>query len=280
MEVVMRLLSWGGVFVSGVIMSVSVWATGQLPSNASKPSQDLLFETHHEQGWHFYHEQQPDDDEPSDANDKEASEKERPSARATVKALRQEYEERLSQALLNPTRDNVRRVIVMQNQMSERSDRFSRAWKDTLRHHPELNEELKHPTSHAGKQVYLKQRQKRYSHAIHQLAQHSGLFFFYRGSCPYCRKFAPVVKRVAQQAGLTVVPVTLDGRALPSFPNSKIDRGQAKRFHVQVTPSLYVVNPTSHQVVPIGQGLMSQQQLTQRLGRLAIRMQQQGEDRP
>ncbi|HHX9835663.1 TPA: conjugal transfer protein TraF, partial [Salmonella enterica subsp. enterica] len=43
---------------------------------------------------------------------------------------------------------------------------------------------------------------------------------FMQGHCPYCRRFDPVLKQLAQQYGLSVFPYTLDGRGDPAFPEA------------------------------------------------------------
>ncbi len=81
--------------------------------------------------------------------------------------------------------------------------------------------------------ISIKKKQEE-NNAIRQLAQHSGLFFFYRSTCPYCQRFAPIVRDFSERYGITVIPISTDGYALPSFPNSRVDTGQAEKFHVTV----------------------------------------------
>jgi len=42
--------------------------------------------------------------------------------------------------------------------------------------------------------------------------------FFFRGACPYCHKFAPLLKAFADRYGFRLVDVSLDGGGLPEFP--------------------------------------------------------------
>ena len=109
--------------------------------------------------------------------------------------------------------------------------------------------------------MYLNEQKQQEDKAIALLAKHSGLFFFYRSSCPYCQRFAPIVKDFSERYDITVVPITTDGIALPAFPHSHIDQGQSARFKVTVEPALFTVDPYSGEIIPVGYGLMSEDEL-------------------
>ena len=42
------------------------------------------------------------------------------------------------------------------------------------------------------------------------------LIFVFRGDCPHCHRFAPILKRFEQEFGFTVLAISMDGRAIPS----------------------------------------------------------------
>ncbi|HVV69612.1 MAG TPA: type-F conjugative transfer system pilin assembly protein TraF [Gammaproteobacteria bacterium] len=182
----------------------------------------------------------------------------------------------LDQAILDPTPDNVRNYITLQNQISSQASQFAQTWQAVLLSYPQLDYSLKHPTNNVAKQIYLDQQQQDETTAIQQLAQHSGLFFFYRSTCPYCQRFAPIVKDFSQRYSITVVPITTDGIALPSFPASRIDQGQAAHFNVTEEPALFTVDPYTHQAVPVGYGLMTEDELRQRILHIAQNWQKSG----
>ena len=96
-----------------------------------------------------------------------------------------------------------------------------------LLNYPELDFSLRHPTNNLAKQIDLDSARQQENAAIQQFSQHNGLFFFYRSTCPYCQRFAPILKDFSSRYGLSVVPITTDGISLPEFPNSHSDQGQA-----------------------------------------------------
>ena len=138
------------------------------------------FWNEHARGWHWYEDpeqvlEQAMSREPSDPVQ-------------IMEVLHQQVKRSLDQAILNPTPENMRNYITLQNQVSEQANRFAVAWQTALLNNPVLDYSLSHPTNSVGKQVYLNTQKQQEDQAIALLAKHSGLFFFYRSSCPYCQR--------------------------------------------------------------------------------------------
>jgi conjugal transfer pilus assembly protein TraF len=207
----------------------------------------------HAKGWHWYEE--PGEDE--------SSEKEDPTAE--VNAVKMTIQHALNQAIIHPTESNVKNYIALQNQLSNQSSQFASVWKKVLVENPEYDYSIEHPTNNIARQIENDQLNAKELDAITRLAKNSGLFFFYKSTCPYCKKFAPIVKAFAERYGLVVVPITIDGVDLPEFPHSFVDQGQSKKFNVTVEPSLFAVDPYTQKAYPIGFGFMSEEDLKQRI---------------
>lgn len=164
-------------------------------------------------------------------------------------------------AVLQPTMTHIATFLTLQNAVSANATRLRQNWQALLLNSPALNFNVNHPTSEWANNAALQTEQSDTSQAIRQFAKHYGLFFFYRSTCPHCQHFAPVVQMFAAEYGFAVVPVTLDGNALPEFPNSVPDHGQATRLNVQEVPSLFAVNPDTHEVIALGAGDRAMDQL-------------------
>lgn len=180
----------------------------------------------------------------------------------------------LDQAIINPTEENVTHYIRLQQKISRKANRFSEVWQQVLLQQPELNYSLEVPTNNIARQVYFTEQERKTEHAIAQLTKDAGLFFFYRSDCPYCHRFAPILKEFIDHYGISLVAISVDGGVLAEFPDSKNDQGQAAQFGVSFYPALFLVNPTKAQVTPVAYGLVSQEDLKARL--LAISLQDQG----
>lgn|SRR3989338_5034464 len=98
------------------------------------------------------------------------------------------------------------------------------------------------------------------------------LILFYLHSCPHCQRFDPIVKKFSEDHRIPVLPYTLDGESLPSFPNSVSPSNAEilKFFQTQnpVVPTLFLMDQKTHRIYPVLQGEATQTQLSQRLTQL------------
>lgn len=227
----------------------------------------------HAKGWHWY-------EDPTPMETHEETNASTPDPSVTLDNLQQYVKRALAQAILNPTPDHMRRYITLQNQISEQARRFALAWQAALLNNPGLDYSLSHPTNSVGKQVYLSQQKQQEDQAIALLAKHSGLFFFYRSTCPYCQRFAPIVKDFSERYGIAVIAITTDGAALSAFPHSYVDHGQATRFKINVEPALFTVDPYHQRIIPVGYGLMSEDELRSRILAIATQSNELNEATP
>ncbi len=212
----------------------------------------------HSEGWHWYHDPQ--------ATKKQAAPIEQNGDPvAAMKALQQQVNVALDRAILFPTQANVKDYMALQNRVTAQTAIFTNVWKQVLVENPALDYSIAHPTSSLGRTVYLKQYRENQDKVIQQFAHQYGLFFFYRGDCPYCHQFAPILKAFSDHYGVTVIPISLGGGMLAQFPNSRADNGQAARLHVEVTPSLFAVDPRAQKIIPVAYGFMSDDALGQRI---------------
>lgn len=209
-------------------------------------------------GWQWY--QDPENTKPEAINVAVSTD-----PIAAMAVVRHRVQQTLDLAILNPTEENIQRYIALQNQLGERAERFADIWRSVLLKDPALDYSLKHPTNQIAKQIDLDRTRQQEEDQIKQLAKHHGLFFFYRSTCPYCQRFAPIVKHFSMRYGLAVIPITTDGVSLPEFPHSHRDQGQAARLKVTVEPALFTADPQSHRIIPVSFGLLSEDELRQRL---------------
>jgi len=94
------------------------------------------------------------------------------------------------------------------------------------------------------------------------------IVYVFRSDCPYCKRFAPILKSFSEKYGYTILSVTLDGRGTSDFPNPKTDVGvlRSKNMVPKVVPAVYLVEPRSNTTQTIGFGVMNMDELRQRIG--------------
>lgn len=228
-------------------MSISIFlCLLLLPISLSAEASSNGYFAEHAKGWHWYDDPKIDaeeddgvEEEQSDAlkkekqkqkeSDKKNGKEQEKSPTEEMAMVREKIENALNKAVLYPNHDNVKNYITLQNQITERASQFQHYWQSVLLQSPDLDFSVMHPTSNLAKQAELTVAKNKEEAIIRELAKKSGLFFFYRSSCIYCQRFAPIVKDFAETYGITVIPITTDGVSLPEFPNSQVNRGQAEQ---------------------------------------------------
>lgn len=96
------------------------------------------------------------------------------------------------------------------------------------------------------------------------------LVLFMQSTCQYCRQFAPVLKSLSQQTGLSVFPVSLDGKGdsefpdvLPATPDVMVEFFQSG---VPVaTPTTFLTNVNTMETWPLLQGAAEAGEVRKRL---------------
>lgn len=217
----------------------------------------------HETGWYWYDEAPVMAPQKPDVPSEQVASP--PSASRQLAHLQQQLEEAKAKAVLYPTQANIAHYVVWQNKMASLASRFANGWQQVLLERPALNYNIMHPTSQVGVQMMHDVKRQEVQAVMKQFSRTRGLFFFYHAHCPYCKRFAPILKRFSERYGVPILPVTLDGEKLPEFPETRLDAGQAREFGVDKVPAVFSVNPKTGEAVPVGYGLMSWEDLEKRL---------------
>lgn len=210
----------------------------------------------HAIGWHWY-----DDPKEHEKIKTPVTHPDKNDPDVVVETARKKITTALNRVIAEPTESNLEQYIILQEKLNDRAEKISDLWEQVLLKNPALNYSLSHPTNNVALQVYHEKESEEKEKAVRLFAKKTGLFFFYRSTCSYCRRFAPILKSFAEHNGITVIPITMDGIALPEFPASRTDSGQAEKFHVTMTPSLFAVNPYTQKAFPVAYGLSSETEL-------------------
>ncbi len=212
------------------------------------------------EGWHWYELfKQPDVSKLDETPDETLSPAQQ------LQAFKQEVEDRKAIAVMAPTAQNVKAYMEVQKELMDKAHRFQSKWMEVVYTTPALDYSIEHPTSQVGRHVYLDEKKRTTDQTVRNLAKTHGLFFFYSGSCAYCKHFAPIVKSFADAYGWEVMAISTDGSLLPEFPHAVQDNGVASRLGVEVVPSLIAVNPGSEESFPLSHGLSTQDQILDRI---------------
>ena len=209
------------------------------------------------EGWHWYEE------EPQKTKEKPKEEQQQPTSK--LQDFRKKVEEALHKAVMTPTYGNVQNYMRLQKLLVTRGEVFSKMWMKVLYTNPELDESVKTPMFQAARHVYLDELKKKKKAKMQVLSKTHGLMFFFTGSCAYCHKFVPIVKQFSETYKWSVLPVSMDGSSIGGFENVQVDNGTAAQLNVNSFPTLLAVNPKTGKVVPLCYGMVSQEDLEDRV---------------
>lgn len=209
------------------------------------------------EGWHWYEMIQTENE--ADAEEQLSS------PTALINQQKQELEESLYKAIISGQPKDVLEYIEKQKALMDQSTRFAHAWQVAILTHPDLDERVKHPTEQFSHDAYYKVQQQKRTDLIKSLSNEYGLFFFFKGDCPYCHTFAPVVRGFAEVYGWEVLPISIDGSTVEEFPHPQMDNGIVERLGIQNVPALIAIHPQTKKMIPLAYGVASLEEIERRV---------------
>lgn len=192
-------------------------------------------------------------------------------ARARLSAISTTLEEMKARAILEPSPENVTAYVRFQREQLDRSSLFADVWQRALWQDPALDYTLQRPVSTLGKRAWIDQRRGDRDLAMAKLSARYGVFYFYSSACGACDIFSPILKAVSDKFGLAVLAVSIDGGPSPTFPNYVVDAGQYERLGLgteRQVPALVLFDSVTRQPMPIGYGILSQDEIMDRVFQL------------
>ncbi len=186
-------------------------------------------------------------------------------AERVLKAFTARMEAAKARAIINPTAKNIRVYLYLQKEAMSKSSVFADQWRRVVWQTPQLNYALKRPTTNAALHTYRDTRFKKVVNVSKTIGKEYGIYFFFKGSCPYCHRFAPSLKLYQKNHGLNVLPISLDGGSLPDYPNPKVDTRVARMLNVTRVPAVYLVHLKTGKKVAVTLGLISYAELQNRI---------------
>ena len=200
------------------------------------------------------------------------SEKKTPAPSATAASERlasisKELDELKARAILEPSEENVTAYIRFQREQLDRASMFSDVWQRSMWQNPDLDYTLQRPVTTLAKRAWIDNRKAEQELALRNLSKRFGIFYFYAQSCGACDIFAPILRSLADGSGFNVVAVSMDGGPNRVFPNYVVDVGQHAKMGLssKATPALVLYDTVRKRPIPIGTGILSADEITERI---------------
>jgi len=220
-------------------------------------------------GWHFYEDPEegnatPHKSDPAAA--RPAATPLRPPELVQFEHLQKKLEEFRNIAIINPTEANVRRYMELETKVVAQASAFADVAQRVAWSTPELDPTLQgRPVNAKAIAVFEQEQQRSRTHSIAALGKDHVLFFFFRSDCPYCHAFAPTLEAFEAHYGIQVVAISVDGGPMPGFPHARSDNGIARTLNVTQVPAVFLAQPYTGTITPIGFGVLSEAQLLERI---------------
>lgn len=184
------------------------------------------------------------------------------SPREMLKKQGEEWEDAMANAILNPSRETYVDFLARTAHINQQAETFATGFKQAIWLTPEYDYTLEKPRNSqaiiAQNEAELKLRVEE----LRGLSETNGLLFFFRSDCPFCHRFAPILKRFSEEYGFTVIPVSLDGQGIPEYPYPKPNYEMGRQLNVEVVPAVFMVNPGTNSVATVGYGFNDWSALT------------------
>ena len=245
---------------TSLLPAAAAWAE-DLPLVSTRDGEDGFYCEQRKLGYWFYcrKPRPPEQEQPPAA----------PAASATERldAITAELRELKARAILEPTSVNVTTYIRFQREQLDRASLFSDVWQRAIWQDPELDYTLQRPVSTLGKRQWQDSRSAERDAVMAGLSGRYGLFYFFAQSCGACEVMSPIVQSVAATWRVTVRAISTDGGPSRHFPNYTVETNQRSRMGLEpkVTPAVVLWDAAKNQAIPIGYGVMSADELQDRI---------------
>ena len=220
-------------------------------------------------GWHFYEDPEAESPPPKPAASPEqmpAGKPPRAPELVEFERLQKTLEDVRNIAIMRPTEANVRRYMELESQVVARASTFADVAQRVAWSTPELDPTVQgRPVNAKALEVYEQQQSADRSRSIAELGRDHVLIFFFRSDCPYCHAFAPTLAAFQERYGIRVEAVSVDGGPMPGFAGARRDNGIATALRVTQVPAVYLAQPFTGRITPIGFGVLSESQLVERI---------------
>ncbi len=183
----------------------------------------------------------------------------------TAEQLREELKRREDIAVMTPTEPHLKDYLELWQFAQQKGAVFADQWRRVVWQTPALDYSLKRPANNAAIKLYDEQRRQQEGQQLQALAQDHGLIFFFSSDCPYCHAMAPTLKTLANQYGIDVLGVSVDGGALPEFPHPREGQRQARAWGVERVPALFIGSKRTGEIAPVGFGMMALTEIVNRM---------------
>lgn len=222
-------------------------------------------------GWKFYCDEEISEKEKEEESDEKGQSKEisqHTSYLEQLSKLQKKVEEVKAKAVLEPTEQNVKEYMFLQQKIVNQASYFSDVWRRVLWATPELDYTQKRPVSSVGKNVWEEDRNKKMLDTLKNINKRYGIFFVYSTTCSFCKKYSQILYDFKNQYNIEIKGISIDNNFLPLWENSSfINKGHLEQLGIDysIVPITVLFDNQTNSIIPVGYGLMTHDELMIRI---------------
>ncbi len=270
-----------------LFVMLSLWTQAAYSQEATKrEGRPDPIEVHGESnlGWHFYNEYAEEAEELEEEMTSETSPKETPSQQVSedlpelfsTSWFSANYERIEKAAIDNPTKENIRALLVTERMMLDKSEVFARTKVRIAANDPLLQDNMRIPLSGYSKSLMFKYKKKNIKLALEELSKKAGIFYFYDGKCIFCHQMLETLNYMHEMYGweIRVIAKNIQTNHIqdldPEIPVIR-DNFHSRNYRIKYWPTLMMVVPQSETPnYVITQGVMSMNKLVKTIVTVAL----------
>lgn len=237
----------------------------------SYPALSVNFYDDKARGWFWYEERQEDVDEEPLEPAPVISTPVQPippiviTPSEQLKRQGEALENAMATAILTPSPENYVHYLALSKAVQQQAQTFSRGFSQAITQNPTYDYSLESPNNAQAIIANNEQTNEDNNATIATMANETALLFFFRSDCPYCHRFAPIVKKFSDFFGFTVIPISLDGQGLPEYPFPKENLAFAHQLNIKVVPAVGLMKPSTNELAIVGFGYSSWSELVKKM---------------
>ncbi|MCY3974446.1 MAG: conjugal transfer protein TraF [Simkaniaceae bacterium] len=216
------------------------------------------------EGRYFYQEE-------SEEEEKEREETKRIEDLIALQRFRQKFDEALGRAVVNPSRENLKRFIVLQARAIRKAETFQHLLSLIALSDPEFTGLPDNPVSEYGIEAKERLEVLEENRLLEKAKQRCALLFFFSGHNPLiAREAFNMIREFEKNTRWKVYPVSVDGVGLPEMTDVRFATGKTHAPRPDHTPAFVIMDTETKELLPAGFGLITVSSLKKNIA-LALR---------
>lgn len=187
--------------------------------------------------------------------------------------LRENMQQYMDRAIDDPTPENVELYAMLQRLAMDKAERYAEMSSRVTKGNPALDESARSPISAIQQSAAGAQMSVAKKAALEKISKRAGMWYFFLSTCPYCARQEPILDRVAENLGLSILPISLDGGPPPTWGDEVAyvnNDGHAEQLGVMVTPTMVMADVVTGELHTLGAGIRTDSEIESRMLELGV----------